>query len=117
MKNLASLTTLPEIIQCQEDFEKQFDKIDNLQLVLNAVNHDLTNLEQCVTKAEDELGFNNSGLKGFLKPWFGMASKSEKAKTEQGASSEPVFQNALTFNSSDYFGAGQEQVKEGESEA
>lgn len=109
MKNLSALTSLPEIIQCEEDFQKHFEKIDKLQMVLNVVNQDLTALEQNVTKAEDELGFNNSGFKGFLKPWFGMSSKVDKTKTEDGAPFEPVYQHSLTFKSSDYFG-NQEQM-------
>lgn len=105
MKNLSALTSLPEIIQCDEDFQKHFEKIDKLQIVLNAINEDLTALEQNVTKAEEDLGFNNSGFKGFLKPWFGMASsKGDKAKAEDGAASEPAYRHSLTFKSSDYFG-------------
>lgn len=117
MKNLASLTSVPEIIQSQEDFEKQFIKIDNLQLVLNAINNDLSTLEQSVTKAEDELGFNNSGIKGFLKPWFGMSSKIDRMKTDDGACNESVLRTPLTFKSSDYFDdSHDEHIKDEESE-
>lgn len=105
MKNISTLTSLPEIIQCKSDFQKQFEKIDKLELVVNAVNHDLTNLEQSVNKAEEELGYNNSGIKGFLKPWFGMSTKMDKTKSEESIANIPVYQSPLTFKSSEYFGS------------
>lgn len=110
MKNLSSLASLPEIVQCKEDFQRHFERIDKFQLVLNAINQDLTTLEQNVAKSEEELGFNNTGLKGLLKPWFGMSSgssattRSDRLRTEEGLSEHPSYQYSLSFNSSEYFG-------------
>lgn len=107
LKNLSTLTSLPEIVQCEEDFQKHFDKIDKLQLVLNAVNQDLTALENTVATAEDKLGYNNSGLKGFLKPWFGMSTKTDKTKIEDGGSETPPFRSTTVFKAEDYFRGAQ----------
>lgn len=101
---------MPEIIQCEEDFHRHFGKIDKLQVVLNSINQDLTALEHNVAKSEDELGFNNSGLKGFLKPWFGMssasssASKNERARADEGSSEHLSYEYNLGFKSCEYFG-------------
>lgn len=89
---------------------KAFRQIDKLQLVLNAVNQDLTALENTVANAEDKLGYNNSGLKGFLKPWFGMSTKADKTKIEDGGIEEPPFRATTVFKSADYF-AGEQAME------
>lgn len=105
MKNLSTLNSLPEILQCEEDFQQHFEKIDKLQLVLNAINHDLTALEGNVELSEAQLGLNSSvSLKTFFKPWLALAGASQSTRPDEGAAELQAPIHNLTFKSSDYFG-------------
>lgn len=75
------------------------------------MNNDLTALEQNVTKAEDELGYNDSGLKGFLKTSiFGKATRNDRQRHDYDDSgSQPSYQPVEIFKASDYFGNENEQ--------
>lgn len=110
IKNTTAATPIPNIAECRAGFQKYFQKIDNLQLVINRINNDLTALEQNVAKAEEELGYNDSGLKGFLKTSiFGKVTRGD----DTSGTSDPLsYQPVEIFKASDYFGNGSEQNNE-----
>lgn len=104
MKNIAAATSIPNIIECKKGFQQYLDKINKVNLMLDRVNQDLTALEHNVTKAEDELGYNNSGIKGFFKPLLEKVVKNDRVRTENSETTEPVYQTVNIFKSSDFFG-------------
>lgn len=63
-------------------------------------------MEQNVTKAEEELGYNDSGLKGFLKTSiFGKVARNDRQRSDYDDSSNCLsYQPVNIFNASDYFG-------------
>ena len=107
IKNLAAATSIPSICECKEGFETYFERIDRLQVVIETVNNDLTSLEQRISKAEEDLGYNNTGLKGFLKPFFTKAAKTDRPADSDGHEAPSPF--APTFKASDFFGEARDQ--------
>lgn len=73
-------------------------------MLLDRVNTDITALEQNVTKAEDELGYNNSGIKGFFKPLLGKIVKTERIRAESIDEADLKYTPIESFKASDYFG-------------
>lgn len=92
---------------CRTEFQQYFNKIDEMQKVIDKINEDLTLMERNVAKAEDELGYNESGIKGFLKPLIGKVMKHNKMTTNDtnDNSEQLVFHPTQVFKTSDYFPA------------
>lgn len=103
MKNIAATTSIPNIAECQKGFQQYADKIDKVNLMLDRVNVDLTALEHNVAKAEEELGYNNTGIKGFFKPLIEKVVKNDRIRTENSEEQQPVYQPIKVFKTSDYF--------------
>lgn len=88
--------------------------------MLNSMNQALTALEGNVTMSENTLGFNNTGLKAFLKPWFGLSSgsattpKKDGSRTEEGSSEHLSYHHELGFKADDYFCAVANDIEESE---
>lgn len=113
IKNTSATTPIPNIAECKDGFQKYFDNIDKLQVVINRINSDLTAMEESVTKAEEELGYNESGIKGFFKPFLGKVGKSDRTRNDvdsnraSGDKDTPTFVPTHVFSASDFFaGAG-----------
>lgn len=75
---------------CRDEFQQYFNKIDASQIVIDKINEDLTLMERNVTKAEEELGYNESGIKGFLKPLIGKVMKNNKINNESNDNNEQL---------------------------
>lgn len=103
MKNIAAATSIPNIVECKNGFQQYSDKIDKITLMLDRINGHLTELEQNVSKAEEELGFNNTGIKGFFKPLLERVVKNDRSRGEHSEDVVPVYQPASMFRASDYF--------------
>lgn len=100
---------MPNIAECKDGFQKYFDNIGKLQLVLNRISNDLTAMEENVAKAEEELGFNESGIKGFFKPFLGKVVKNDRSRSDADPSKtatdheSPTFVPTNVFKASEYF--------------
>lgn len=71
--------------------------------MLDRVNNDITALEQNMNKAEQELGYNNTGFKGFFKPLIGKIVKNDRHRAEN-VDTELTYKPIETFKSAEYFG-------------
>lgn len=105
IKNTSAATPIPNIVECKSGFQTYFDKIDKLQQVIDVINGNLTALEQNVTKAEEELGYNdNSGFKGLFKPFLDKVVKTERTRNNASIErNDPQFQPTHIFKASDFF--------------
>lgn len=109
IKNTSATTPIPNIAECKNGFQKYFDNIDKLQVVMNRISSDLTAMEESVAKAEEELGYNESGIKGFLKPFLGKVVKSDRLRNDvdpnraTGDKETSTFVPTNVFRASDYF--------------
>lgn len=62
-----------------------------------------------MAKAEEELGYNESGIKGFLKPFLGKVVKSDRPRSDADANratsdnEPPTFVPTNVFKASEYF--------------
>lgn len=91
---------IPKILECRKEFTELCKKIDSLENFLAIVNQNLTHVEEQVIIAEEELGINDTGIKGFLKPLFGK-TKSENDIVNKNP--EKNFIPVEIFNVNDYF--------------
>lgn len=82
--------------------------------MLDRVNADLTALEQNVTKAEEELGYSNTGIKGFFKPFLGKIVKSDRSRAENADDAELTYQPVEAFKSVEYFGESSSSMQDDE---
>lgn len=104
IKNISSATSIPNIVECKKGIQQYSDRIDKIQLMLDRINADITTLEQNVTKAEEDLGYNKTGIKGFFKPLLGkIVNKNERSRPES-VETTPTYQPSELFKSADYFG-------------
>lgn len=66
-------------------------------------------MEESVAKAEEELGYNESGIKGFFKPFLGKVVKSDRSRGDvdshrvSGDNESPTFVPPHVFKASEYF--------------
>lgn len=74
--------------------------------MLDRVNVDITSLEQNMDKAEEELGYNNTGIKGFFKPLLGKIVKSDRNRptSENVVDTELTYKPIESFKTTEYFG-------------
>lgn len=74
--------------------------------MLDRVNVDITSLEQNMDKAEEELGYNNTGIKGFFKPLLGKIVKSDRNRPspENIVVTELTYKPIESFKTAEYFG-------------
>lgn len=71
--------------------------------MLDRINSDLTLLEQNVTKAEEELGYNDTKFTGFFKPFLKKFGKAEAKTCDSIEDNVPTYQLIDIFKTSDYF--------------
>lgn len=74
--------------------------------MLDRVNNDITSLEQNMNKAEEELGYNKTGIKGFFKPLLGKIVKSDRNRPppEHIDDTELTYKPTEIFKAAEYFG-------------
>lgn len=73
--------------------------------MLDRINVDITSLEQNMNKAEEELGYNNTGIKGFFKPLLGKIVKSDRNRPSENVDEpELTYKPIESFKASQYFG-------------
>ncbi|GAB0097526.1 Biogenesis of lysosome-related organelles complex 1 subunit 4 [Sergentomyia squamirostris] len=91
---------LPEIATFQKDFSELCQRIDGFERFITIAGDNLSRMEAHMSVAEHELGYTESGFKGFLKPIFG------RQKTEQDATNlapGDVYTPPEVFKASDFF--------------
>lgn len=94
-------STLPKTNDFHNSLKSLSQKIDDLQKFVNVVDKNVTRLEAHVDVAAAELGFDDSGIKGFLKPIFGNI----KPKTDvvSNLDENQKYVPPIIFKTSDYF--------------
>ncbi|XP_031618623.1 biogenesis of lysosome-related organelles complex 1 subunit 4 [Contarinia nasturtii] len=104
IKNISASTSIPNIIECKKGIQQYSERIDKIQLMLDRINHDITALEQNMNKAEEELGYNDTGIKGFFKPLLGKIVKTERNRSECPHDNVLTYKPVESFAASEYFG-------------
>ncbi|XP_022339051.2 biogenesis of lysosome-related organelles complex 1 subunit 4-like [Crassostrea virginica] len=94
--NLCLKETLPRIQEKCSQMQEIFEKIDKLEAFVGVVRSDMAVLEECVNKAEDEMG-SLSGLKKMLSSFVGQKKQVSKSDKKN------VFVAPKTFNTEDFF--------------
>lgn len=105
IRNISTVTSLPDIMECKKGIQQYSERIDKIQIMLDRINTDIGAMEQNMDKAEEDLGFNNTGIKGFFKPLLGKIAKNrthsqELVDHDTSATYKPVD----AFKATDYFG-------------
>lgn len=83
--------------------------------MLDRVNVDITSLEQNMNKAEEELGYNSTGIKGFFKPLLGKIVKSDRNRPspESVDDTELTYKSTESFKAAEYFGESSSNLSTG----
>lgn len=89
----------------QADFNKLCERIDELEGFIGLVNQNLDTIEKDVVEAEEELGINDIGLKGFLKPIFGKTKKDRRSVGDDAGSAPREYVPPEIFETKTFFGA------------
>lgn len=71
--------------------------------MLGRINADLKALEQNISVAEEELGYNDTRLSGFFKPFLKKVVGKEVKPNEEHVAKERVYKPIEIFKTSDYF--------------
>lgn len=93
------VNNLPKTFACEEEFNKLCNRIDDLEAFVEIVTKNMNTLEEHVKQAEEDLGVNDRGIKGLLKPIFGKA----KNVTEASQNPDKIYVPLEIFKTSDYF--------------
>lgn len=72
--------------------------------MFDRINMDIVALEQNVTKAEEQLGYNKTGIKGFFKPLLGKIVKNDRNRNENINDTKFTYIPTTPFKASHYFG-------------
>ncbi|XP_059620282.1 biogenesis of lysosome-related organelles complex 1 subunit 4 [Phlebotomus argentipes] len=91
---------LPEISAFQSDFSELCRRIDGFERFVGIAGDNLARMEAHLAVAEQELGYTESGLKGFLKPIFGRQKPEQEATN---LSPEDVYVPPEVYNTSEFF--------------
>lgn len=94
--------TIPDLMNSQADFNKLCERIDDLEGFVGLINQNLDTVEKHVVQAEEELGINDIGLKGFLKPIFGKAKKDRRSVSDD-AGTLPIYVPPVIFETKSFF--------------
>ncbi|XP_048736271.1 biogenesis of lysosome-related organelles complex 1 subunit 4-like isoform X1 [Ostrea edulis] len=106
--NICLTETLPRIQKKCLQMQEIFERVDKLEAFVGVVKGNVAVLEECVNKAEDEMG-SLSGLKKMLSSFVG--PKKPVSKSDKKA----VFEPPEIFSTKDYFPQpqGSNQTEEG----
>lgn len=92
-------------MECKKGIQQYSERIDKIQIMLDRINIDIAALEQNMDKAEEDLGFNNTGIKGFFKPLLGKISKTRNSQEHTiDPDTNITYKPIESFKSADYFG-------------
>lgn len=91
-------------MQCKKGIQQYSERIDKIQIMLDRIHTDITAMEQNMDKAEEDLGFNNTGIKGFFKPFLGKIAKNRNSQDHVDDTSS-TYKPIEAFKAADYFGA------------
>lgn len=94
-------STLPQSDGFYNNLQSLSKKIDDLQKFVKVVDENVTRLENHVDVAAAELGFDDSGIKGFLKPIFG--NNKPKSDVVSNLDENQKYVPPAIFKTSDYF--------------
>ncbi|KAJ6643280.1 Biogenesis of lysosome-related organelles complex 1 subunit 4 [Pseudolycoriella hygida] len=97
--------TIPDLMNSQDDFNKLCKRIDDLEAFIGLVNQNLDRIEKDVVDAEEELGINDVGIKGFLKPIFGKTKKDRRSVSDDAGNSALVYVPPVIFDTKSFFGS------------
>ncbi|XP_037046176.1 biogenesis of lysosome-related organelles complex 1 subunit 4 [Bradysia coprophila] len=97
--------TIPDLMNSQDDFNKLCKRIDDLEAFIGVVNQNLDSIEKDVVEAEEELGINDVGIKGFLKPIFGKAKKDRRSVGDDAGSTPQTYVPPVIFDTKAFFGS------------
>lgn len=100
---ISTATSLPNIIECKQGMKQYVEKIDRIQMMLDRINSDLKALEQNISVAEEELGYNDTKLSGFFRPFLKKVVGKEVKTNEEHAPKELAYKPVEIFKTSDYF--------------
>lgn len=93
---------LPQINAYKKEFQDIAQRVDAFEDLLRVINRNLSNLEQHVDTAGEELGYSETGLMGLLKPLFKEQRKlGETVKTNLDGDMNYV--PCEVFKAEDYF--------------
>ncbi|XP_060073838.1 biogenesis of lysosome-related organelles complex 1 subunit 4-like [Ylistrum balloti] len=93
---LCLTSTLPKVQEKQAEIQAIFDKIDRLEAFVSVVRENIATMEDCVNKAEDEMG-SFSGLKKMLSSF--VSPKRSQTKDNRTVSFTPPH----IFRTEEYF--------------
>lgn len=96
-------TSLPNIVACKQGMKQYVDKIDKIQMMLDRINSDMKALEQNIAIAEEELGYNDTKLSGFFKPFLKKVVGKDAKPTDDNEEKVLVYKPVETFKTTDYF--------------
>lgn len=91
-------------MECKKGIHQYSERIDKIQILLDRINTDITALEQNMDKAEEDLGINNTGIKGFFKPLLGKISKNRNSQDHVDDTTNATYKPIEAFKAADYFG-------------
>lgn len=74
-----------------------------MQVMLDRINFDIKALEQNVTIAEEELGYNDTKFRGFFKPFLKKVIGKEMKPNDNQDAKELAYKPIEIFQQSDYF--------------
>lgn len=91
-------------MECKKGIQQYSERIDKIQIMLDRVSTDITAMEQNMDKAEEDLGFNNTGIKGFFKPLFGKIAKNRNSQEQIDHDTSTTYKPIEAFKAAEYFG-------------
>lgn len=97
----AFVSKLPQSEEFHNKLQSLSKKIDHLQKFVNVVDENVTSLEAHVNVAAAELGYDDSGIKGFLKPIFG--NNKPKDDVVSNLDENQKYVPPKIYKTSDYF--------------
>uniref|UniRef100_A0A1L8DTL9 Putative bioproteinis of lysosome-related organelles complex 1 subunit 4 n=1 Tax=Nyssomyia neivai TaxID=330878 RepID=A0A1L8DTL9_9DIPT len=104
VKENISVTTdknLPDIGAFQKDFTELCRRIDGFERFVGIAGDHLGKMEAHMVVAEQELGYTESGIKGFLKPIFGGRPRVEQEATN--LTPDETYAPPEVYSTSDFF--------------
>lgn len=91
-------------MECKKGIQQYSERIDKIQIMLDRINTDIAAMEQNMDKAEEDLGFNNTGIKGFFKPLLGKIAKTRNSQEAVDPDTSVTYKPVEAFKAADYFG-------------
>lgn len=91
-------------MECKKGIVQYSERIDKIKIMLDRIDTDIAALERNMDKAEEDLGFNNTGIKGFFKPLLGKIAKNRNSQEQHVDDTSFTYRPIEAFKAADYFG-------------